>query len=150
MTLGRQPRRHAARAVIGSGQIPPVNERHDCEIFGADLGRLAVDRRARNRQQSALLRYWQHRVVAFDHRAPFRSTHLPSFRAKKTFFHLQLADLPVQKIARHLLGIFEEPAVHGVDRMAAPGASVSWCEQRLPVMAESIHLKILRKSSVGY
>jgi hypothetical protein len=31
------------------------------------------------------LRYRQHRVHALDHRAPFRSAHLPSFRAKKSF-----------------------------------------------------------------
>jgi len=30
-----------------------------------------------------LLRYWQHRVHALDHCAPFRPAQLPSFRAKK-------------------------------------------------------------------
>jgi hypothetical protein len=44
-----------------------------------------------------LLRDWQHRVGALDHRAPFRAAQLPSFRAKNRF-DLQLADLPVHKI----------------------------------------------------
>jgi hypothetical protein len=30
-----------------------------------------------------LLRYWQRRVHALDHRVPFRPAQLPSFRAKK-------------------------------------------------------------------
>jgi hypothetical protein len=51
----------------------------------ADLGWLPVDRRARHRQQPASLRYRQRRVLSLDHRAPFRSAHLPSFRAKKSF-----------------------------------------------------------------
>jgi hypothetical protein len=55
VALGRQPRRHAARAVIGPGQILPVDQHHDRKIRLADLGRPPVDRRARYRQQSALL-----------------------------------------------------------------------------------------------
>jgi hypothetical protein len=85
MALGRQPRRHAARAIIGPSQIMPVDQPHDREILGADLGRLPVDRTARHCQQPTLLRYRQRRVLALDQRAPFRSAHLPSFRAKKLF-----------------------------------------------------------------
>jgi hypothetical protein len=83
MALGRQPRRHPPRAVIGPSQILPIDQRHDRNILGADLGRLPVDCRARHRQQPALLGYRQHRVHALDHRAPLRPAHLPSFRAKK-------------------------------------------------------------------
>jgi hypothetical protein len=46
VSLGRQPRRHAAGAVIRPSQVLPVDQRHDREILGADLGRLPVDRRA--------------------------------------------------------------------------------------------------------
>jgi hypothetical protein len=85
VTLGRKPRRHPARAVIGSSQILAVDQRHDCKILGADLGRLPVNRAARHRQQAALLRYRQRWVLALDHRTPFCPAHLPSFRAKKSF-----------------------------------------------------------------
>jgi len=83
MTLGRQPRRHSARAIIGPGQILPIDQRHDRQILGIDLGRLAVHRRAGQRQQPTLLRYWQCRVHALDHCVPFHPAQLPSFRAKK-------------------------------------------------------------------
>jgi hypothetical protein len=55
MALGCQPRRHPARAVIGPGQILPIDQRHDGAIHLADRGRLTIDRRARHRQQPALL-----------------------------------------------------------------------------------------------
>ena len=37
-------------------------------------------------------------------RAALRSAHLPSFRAKKIVFDLQLADLPVQNMDLRLVG----------------------------------------------
>ena len=55
VTLGDQPCRHPARAVIGPSQILPIDQHHDRKILLADLGRPPVDRRARYRQQSALL-----------------------------------------------------------------------------------------------
>src|SRR6266478_4951088 len=51
MALGRQPRRHPPRAVIRPGQVVPIDQRHDRAVFCADLGRPAVDRSARYRQQ---------------------------------------------------------------------------------------------------
>src|SRR5215831_11231946 len=50
----------------------------------AILGRLAVHRRAGQRQQPALLGYWQRRVHALDHRAPFRPAQLPSYQRPNT------------------------------------------------------------------
>src|SRR5438045_1085608 len=85
MALGRQPCRHPARAIIGPGQIVPIDQRHNRKIVGADFGRLAVHWRAGQRQQPALLGYCQRRVHALDHLAPFRPAQLPSFRAKKSF-----------------------------------------------------------------
>src|SRR5467141_2223969 len=85
VALGCQPRRHAARAVIRPSQILPIDQRHDRQILVTDRGRLPVDRCARYRQQPALPRYRQRRVLALDQRAAFRSAHLPSFRAKKSF-----------------------------------------------------------------
>jgi hypothetical protein len=85
MALSRQPRRHPARAIVGPGQIVPIEQRHNRKILRADLGRLSVDCRARHRQQPALPGYRQHRVHALDHRASCRPAHLPSFRAKKSF-----------------------------------------------------------------
>jgi hypothetical protein len=55
VTLGRQPCRHPARAVIRPGQILPVDQRHDRTVLLADLGRPPIDRRARYCQQPALL-----------------------------------------------------------------------------------------------
>ncbi len=65
----------------------PVDQRHDREILSADLGRLPVDCRARHRQQPALLRYRQPRVLALDHHTPFRSPpdQVRGFRAKNRF-----------------------------------------------------------------
>jgi hypothetical protein len=56
-----------------------------CQIRGADLGCRPVNRRARHRQQPALLRYRRRRILALDQCTPFRPAHLPSFRAKKSF-----------------------------------------------------------------
>src|SRR6516165_7634202 len=83
MTLGRQPCCYPPRAVIRPRQILPIDQRHDRAIFLADLARLAVDRSARDRQQPTLARYRQRRSL--DQTAPFRPTHLPSFRDKKSF-----------------------------------------------------------------
>jgi hypothetical protein len=63
----------------------PIDQRHDRKILGADLvlpvsqqcRLLAVSRSAVYRKPAE--------VHALDHRAPFRSAHLPSFRAKKSF-----------------------------------------------------------------
>ena len=85
MTLGCQPRRHPARTVIGPGQILPIDQRYDRTVLLADLGRFAIDQGARYRQQPALPGYRQRWVLALDQRAAFRSAHLPSFRAKKSF-----------------------------------------------------------------
>jgi hypothetical protein len=43
------------RAVIRPRQILPVDQCHDRAVLLADLGRPAIDRRARHRQQPALL-----------------------------------------------------------------------------------------------
>src|SRR5438045_6436325 len=85
MALGRQPCCHPSRAVVRPRQVLPIDQRHDRAVFLADLGRLAVDRSARDRQQSTLARYRQRRSLALDQTAPFRPAHLPSFRAKKSF-----------------------------------------------------------------
>ena len=55
VTPGGQPRRHPTRTIIGPGQILPIDQRHDRAVLLTDLGRLAVDRGARYRQQPALL-----------------------------------------------------------------------------------------------
>src|SRR5262249_17291483 len=83
--LGRHPCCHPPRAVIRPRQVLPIDQRHDRAVFLADLGRLAVDRSAGDRQQSALARYRQRRSLALDQTAPFRPAHLPSFRDKKSF-----------------------------------------------------------------
>src|SRR5438132_743421 len=41
-SLGRQPCRHPARAIIGPGQIVPIDQRHNRKSLCADLRRLAV------------------------------------------------------------------------------------------------------------
>jgi hypothetical protein len=53
--LPRQPRRHPAQAVIGSGQVLPIDQRHDRAVLLADLGWPAVHRSAGYCQQTALL-----------------------------------------------------------------------------------------------
>src|SRR5690242_9560942 len=70
------------RATIASDS---VYQRHKRKILRVDLGRIAIHRRARQRQHPTLPGYWQRRVHALDHRAPFRPAQLPSFRAKKSF-----------------------------------------------------------------
>src|SRR5206468_7917677 len=110
--------------VIGPSQILPVDQRHDREILGADLGPLPVDRRLRHRQQPALLRYRQRRVVALDHRAPCRSAHLPSFRAKKSF---STFSWPICRYRRSTCASLATPSTAAPPPSKTPAAPSSSC-----------------------
>jgi hypothetical protein len=63
----------------------PVDQRHDGAVLLADLGRSAVDRRARDRQQPTLPHHRLCWTLGLDQRTPFRPAHVPSFRTKKSF-----------------------------------------------------------------
>jgi hypothetical protein len=86
--LGRQPCRHSARAVIGPGQILPIDQRHDRAILLADRSPLAVNRGARYRQQPALLRYRQRWVLTLDQGTTSGSAHFAELSCQKNHFRL--------------------------------------------------------------
>src|SRR5439155_2547203 len=71
----------------GPGEILPIDQHHDRAVLLADGGRFPVHRRARYRQQSALLRNRQRWVLTLDQRATFGSPpdQVRGFRAKKSF-----------------------------------------------------------------
>jgi hypothetical protein len=67
-------------------------------------------------------------VVALDQYAAFDSAHLPSFRAKKSFSTLQLANLPIQDIDLCLAG----PALGRATAVKNTGPAVR--QLRLPIV----------------
>ncbi len=105
MTLGRQPCRHPARAVIGPGQGVPIDQRHDRAVLVVDLGRSPVDRRAGTASN-------RHRcdtgstgsLYATIARRSARPGSISGVARQKIVFDLQLANLPVQKIDLGLAG----------------------------------------------
>jgi hypothetical protein len=102
VTLGRKPRCHPARTVIGPGEILPIDQRQDRTVLLVDLGRFAIDQAARY-QQPALPGYRQRWARALDQ----RGVPLGSFAAlscQKIVFDLQLTDLPIPKIDRRRAG----------------------------------------------
>jgi hypothetical protein len=82
--LGGQPRRHAARPVVGPCQILAVDQRHELEIVGADRARAAVDRRPADAQQMTLAVDGQGGVRTVAQRATLGPVYLPSLLAKKS------------------------------------------------------------------
>jgi hypothetical protein len=98
MTLGRQPRRHPARAIIGPSQILPIDQRHDRQILRPDLGRFEVhtDERgsASNRHCCDIgsAGFTGSTIACRSARLSCRAFVL------KIIFDPQLADLPVQKM----------------------------------------------------
>jgi hypothetical protein len=109
LRLTRRPWVASHATIRREGQILPIDQGHDREIFVADLDRLPIDRSARHRQQPALLGYRQRPILAFDQRTtlgspPDQVWSSPGASCQKIVFDLQLADLPVQNIDLCLAG----------------------------------------------
>ena len=124
MALGRQPRRHPARAVIRPGQVLPIDQRHDRAVLLADLGRLAVHRERATPPATGIAAISAVRGSALDQSAPFRPAHLPSFRDKKSFSTFSWPICRNRRSTCAALAVSSAPAPPPSKTLAAPSSTL--------------------------